>query len=75
VVDEEDDKVAGDRITLLKELTFEECVSYDKTGKWCYYFAGDISGANIELLQNAVIAKDEGGKWCYRFAEDIKGAT
>jgi len=47
--------VVGDKITLLKELTFEECVEYDQTGKWCYWFAKDVKGANVKLLQDAVI--------------------
>ena len=75
VVDEEDDKVVGDRITLLKELTFEECIEYDKTGRWCYQFAKDVKGANVELLQDAVIAKDKTGEWCYGFAKYVNGAN
>ena len=75
VINERDDKIVGNKITLLKELTFEECIGYDKTGEWCYHFADDIKEANVELLQNAVITKDKTGCWCYYFARYVKGTN
>ena len=72
VIDGDNNKMVGNRITLLKELTFEECVSYDKSGEWCYQFAENIKRANVKLLQNAVIEKDITGNLCYRFAKNIE---
>ena len=68
-------KVVGDRITILKKLTFNQCIKYDKTGEWCYYAAKYIKGANIQKLQDAVIEKDKTGEWCYRFADSVKNAN
>ena len=75
VIDKKGTKVVGDRITILKKLTFNQCIKYDKTGEWCYYAAKYIKGANIQKLQDAVIEKDKGKLWCYNFAKYIKGAN
>lgn len=74
VVDEHRYVVVGDRISIIKELTFDECVQYDKTGEWCYEYAGKIKGADIKRLQDAVIEKDKYGELCYRFAKYVEGA-
>lgn len=74
VIDISINKAVGNKITILKELDFKECVEYDKTGKWCYYFARCVEDADVKLLQNRVIEVDKTGEWCYSFAWKVKGA-
>jgi hypothetical protein len=52
----------------------DRLIKIDGTGKWCYLFARDIKGANIQKLEDAVIKKDITGSFCYEFAFDVKGA-
>lgn len=34
VVDKSDNIVVGDKMKILRELTHDECLNYDKSGKW-----------------------------------------
>ncbi len=67
-------KVVGDKITVLRKLTFDECIKYDRTGEWCYSYAVFVKGADVKKLQRAVIQKDKTGEWCYNFAKSIGNA-
>jgi len=69
-----DNKYVSSSITIVRELTFAELIDLDTTGKWCYYYAKQIPGADIEFLQAKVIEKDNDGKWCYYYAFCIPGA-
>ena len=37
-------------------------IEEDPTGEWCYYFARYVAGADVSLLQHAVIDKDSTGE-------------
>lgn len=76
VVDEHRYVVVGDRISIIKELTFDECVQYDKTGEWCFKFLLNMNNGNIDNfdnLQDAILEKDNTGVWCCWLATTIKG--
>ena len=76
VIDRIDDKVVGDRITILRKLeTLDELIKYDKTGEWCYEYAKRCNDTDIiKQLQDAVIEKDETGEYCCYFAENVEDA-
>lgn len=72
------DIVVGDIITILKELTFNECIEYDKTGRWCIHLIArnrhrliknKLRDDDIKLLVDSVIAKDKTGRLCYECAK------
>ncbi len=51
VVDSMSDKVVGDRITIIRKLeTLDGLIQYDKTVRWCYWFAKDSKGADVKKL-------------------------
>jgi hypothetical protein len=60
-----------DDLSIYEDLVIEK----DIDGEYCYYFAVDIEGINIQKLENAIIEKDKTGELCYWFASDIKGAN
>lgn len=74
VIEKKDDKVVGDKITVLRELSIDECIKYDKTGIWCYLSAVTGKIKDIDRLQKEIIKKDKTGQWCYWFAKDVEGA-
>jgi hypothetical protein len=64
-------------ITLIKELSFEDLIDYDKTGKYTYYYSLCNNNKKIDIskFEDAVIEKDNYCKWCYNFAQYVKGAN
>ncbi|NPV12743.1 MAG: hypothetical protein HPY57_13230 [Ignavibacteria bacterium] len=74
VIETSKDKVVGDKITILRELTYDECVEYDKTGEWCFY-AGLYGLIEPSKLEDAIIKLDKDGSLCYKFARSVKGAN
>lgn len=71
VIDISINKAVGNKITILKELDFKECVEYDKTGKWCYYFALYVKDANTKLLQDRAMELDTTGCLSKLFMDNI----
>jgi len=71
-----DDKIVGNRMKILKKLNFDECISYDRDGKWCYIRAlKEKDRKKIKKLEDAVIQKDKNGFYCCEFARDVKYAN
>jgi hypothetical protein len=64
-------------ITLTKELSFEDLIDYDRTGKYIYNYALHNNNKKIDIskLEDLVIEKDKILYWCYIFACDVKGAN
>jgi hypothetical protein len=64
-------------ITLIKELSFEDLINYDNTGKYTYYYAkyNEDKMIDTDKLEDIIIKKDITGKYCCLFAQNVKCAN
>jgi ferritin-like protein len=74
---EDYNKLCCSEITLLRELTFEDLIDYDNSGKYTWYYADYNNDKKIDInkLEDLVIAKDITGYYCLEFAKNIKGVN
>lgn len=72
VVEKSTDKCVGDRIKIIKELSPDECVDYDKTGKWCFEHALKIKKASLKKIEQTIVRVDKDGGLCYKLACYVK---
>ena len=75
VVDRNHRIVVGNKIKILKKLEdLDELIKYDRTGRWCYWYAYTTNDIDVKKLETAIIQKDKTGNLCYVFARYIQGA-
>lgn len=74
VIDQDDIKVVGDKIRLLKKLEFPELLGYDRSGywalEWLYY---EKSKFRIKMLLEHIVSKEEGIYLLKKVIEHIPG--
>jgi hypothetical protein len=64
-------------ITLINELSLENLINYDISGKYTWYYAiySDHIKIDISKLEDIIMEKDIKGQYCYEFAYYVYGAN
>jgi hypothetical protein len=51
-------------------LLQQAVVDKDLTGGWCYWFARDVTGADVPLLRQTIIEKDSTGEYLAKWIQN-----